>query len=87
MASPYSYNCLSKIASNVSQICEVAWYPEGVDKYREKYIILFSGFVKGNLGEAKRNRIICCYIKYQILTVKSFNKYMDVLIKHNSEKR
>ncbi len=54
-------NIISQIImGNVPQICEVACTPIGVDKWLFNYIIIERVFVKGNLGEAERNRIICC---------------------------
>ena len=38
---------------NVPRIDEVAWYPEGVDKYLENCITIYQIFVKGNLPQAK----------------------------------
>jgi hypothetical protein len=46
-------NAESGIRHNVPRIYEVAWYPEGVDKYLGNCITIYQIFVKGNLPKAK----------------------------------
>ncbi len=41
------------MAYNVPLIFEVAWYPEGVDKYLRNCIKISKIFIKGNLPKAK----------------------------------